>query len=200
MWCPVISGERVYIVAPDRYMTAIDRNTGATALARQLLPLSREHGTKRRWLQGICQNHGRRTRGNRCHHPEFRELWTVDMGLGYEHAPCIVAEHNGIVYAGSRRGIITMVDPENTDRCCITTAWRERNQRHRHRPGHRRRIRIPYRGNYFPYFTTPINTLSIHAAGAPATAPRRHIIDNRPWSALSLRACIIIRSAPLLLS
>lgn len=44
--------------------------------------------------------------------PEFRELWTVDMGLGYEHAPCIVAEHNGIVYAGSRRGIITMVDPE----------------------------------------------------------------------------------------
>ena len=44
--------------------------------------------------------------------PEFRELWTVDMGLGYEHAPCIVAEHNGIVYAGSRRGIITMVNPE----------------------------------------------------------------------------------------
>ncbi|MDE6224657.1 MAG: PQQ-like beta-propeller repeat protein, partial [Muribaculaceae bacterium] len=43
--------------------------------------------------------------------PDFKELWTVDMGLGYEHAPCIVAESNGVVYAGSRRGLITAVDP-----------------------------------------------------------------------------------------
>ena len=43
--------------------------------------------------------------------PEFRELWTVDMGLGYEHAPCIVVEKDGVVYAGSRRGIVTAVDP-----------------------------------------------------------------------------------------
>ena len=34
------------------------------------------------------------------------------MGLGYEHAPCIVAEDNtGTVYAGSRRGIVIAVDP-----------------------------------------------------------------------------------------
>lgn len=43
--------------------------------------------------------------------PEFKELWTVDMGLGYEHAPCIVAEIDGVVYAGSRRGIVTAIDP-----------------------------------------------------------------------------------------
>ena len=134
MWCPVISGERVYIVAPDRCMTAIDRNTAGNSFGATT-PCYRE-------------SMGRSADGSRVYAktmdgelvaidattPEFRELWTVDMGLGYEHAPCIVAEHNGIVYAGSRRGIITMVDPENTDRCCITTAWRERNQRHRHRP------------------------------------------------------------------
>lgn len=33
------------------------------------------------------------------------------MGLGYEHAPCIVAEIDGVVYAGSRRGIVTAIDP-----------------------------------------------------------------------------------------
>ncbi len=33
------------------------------------------------------------------------------MGLGYEHAPCIVLEKDGVVYAGSRRGIVTAVDP-----------------------------------------------------------------------------------------
>ena len=43
--------------------------------------------------------------------PDFKELWTVDMGIGYDHAPCIVAERDGIVYAGSRRGIVTAVDP-----------------------------------------------------------------------------------------
>ena len=34
------------------------------------------------------------------------------MGLGYDHAPCIVAESDGVVFAGSRRGIVTAVDPE----------------------------------------------------------------------------------------
>jgi UPF0271 protein len=43
---------------------------------------------------------------------EFNELWLVDMGLGYEHAPCIVAESKGVVYAGSRRGIVTAVNPK----------------------------------------------------------------------------------------
>jgi len=43
--------------------------------------------------------------------PDFKELWTVDMGIGYDHAPCIVAERDGVVYAGSRRGIVTAVDP-----------------------------------------------------------------------------------------
>ena len=45
------------------------------------------------------------TQGN-----EFKELWLVDAGLGYEHAPCIVLEHKGVVYAGSRRGILAAID------------------------------------------------------------------------------------------
>ncbi|MDE6464780.1 MAG: PQQ-like beta-propeller repeat protein, partial [Muribaculaceae bacterium] len=108
---PVISGERVYIVAPDRYMTAIDRATGRT--------LWRDNSHRYR------ESLGRSEDGSRVYAktmdgelvavdatvPEFRELWTIDMGLGYEHAPCIVAEHDGIVYAGSRRGIVTMIDP-----------------------------------------------------------------------------------------
>lgn len=108
---PVISGERVYIVAPDRYMTAIDRATGRT--------LWRDNSHRYR------ESLGRSEDGSRVYAktmdgelvavdatvPEFRELWTIDMGLGYEHAPCIVVEHDGIVYAGSRRGIVTMIDP-----------------------------------------------------------------------------------------
>ena len=32
------------------------------------------------------------------------------MGLGYDHAPCIIAEVDNVVYAGSRRGLLTAVD------------------------------------------------------------------------------------------
>ena len=38
--------------------------------------------------------------------------FAVDAGLGHEHAPCIVAQCDGIVYLGSRRGIIVAIDPQ----------------------------------------------------------------------------------------
>lgn len=108
---PVVTPERVYIVAPDRYMTAIDRSTGKT--------LWRDNSHRYR------ESLGRSADGKRVYAktmdgelvavdataPDFKELWTLDMGLGYDHAPCIVAESDGVVYAGSRRGILTAVDP-----------------------------------------------------------------------------------------
>lgn len=108
---PVVTDDKVIIVAPDRYMTAIDRKTG-----RQIW---RDNSHRYRESLGVSED-GKRayaktmdgelvavsTEGD-----TFRELWTVDMGLGYEHAPCIVVERDGIVYAGSRRGIVTAVDP-----------------------------------------------------------------------------------------
>lgn len=108
---PVIAGERVYIVAPDRYMTAIDRVTG-----RQLW---RNNDHRYRESLGHSADNTRiysKTMDGElvaidATVPDFKELWTVDMGLGYEHAPCIVLEHDGVVYAGSRRGIVTAVDP-----------------------------------------------------------------------------------------
>lgn len=108
---PVVTPERVYIVAPDRYMTAIDRSTGKT--------LWRDNSHRYR------ESLGRSADGKRVYAktmdgelvavdataPDFKELWTLDMGLGYDHAPCIVAESDGVIYAGSRRGILTAVDP-----------------------------------------------------------------------------------------
>ena len=44
---------------------------------------------------------------------EYNELWMVDTGLGYEHAPCIVLENNGIIYVGSRRGIMVAIDSKS---------------------------------------------------------------------------------------
>lgn len=108
---PVVTDDKVFVVAPDRYMTAIDRKTGKQ--------IWRDNSHKYRESLGHSEDHSRvyaKTMDGELvavdtASPEFNELWTVDMGIGYDHAPCIVAERDGIVYAGSRRGIVTAVDP-----------------------------------------------------------------------------------------
>ena len=40
--------------------------------------------------------------------PDFRELWTIDLGLGYEHAPCVIVEKDGYIYTGSLAGRVTI--------------------------------------------------------------------------------------------
>lgn len=109
---PVVLDDKVIVVAPDRYMTAIDRKTGET--------IWRNKDHKYRESLGVSNDRTRvyaktmdgelvavSTAGR-----EFEELWMVDMKLGYEHAPCIVAENgNGLVIAGSRQGKVVVVDP-----------------------------------------------------------------------------------------
>ena len=108
---PVITSDKVFVVAPDRYMTALDRATG-----RQIW---RDNSVKYRESLGHSEDYTRiyaKTMDGflvavDATSDTFNMLWQVDLGLGYEHAPCIVAEVDGIVYAGSRRGIISAVDP-----------------------------------------------------------------------------------------
>lgn len=107
---PVVTSDKVIIVAPDRYMTAIDRSTGRT--------IWRDNSHRYRESLGVSADGSRAyaktmdgelvavsTDGS-----DFSELWTLDLQLGYDHAPCIVAEVDNVVYAGSRRGLLTAVD------------------------------------------------------------------------------------------
>lgn len=109
---PVVTSDRVIIVAPDRYMTAIDRKTGKT--------IWRDNSNRYR------ESLGRSADGSKVYaktmdghlvavdalSDTFNQLWDVDLGIGYDHAPCVIAEIDGTVYAGSRRGVICAVDAE----------------------------------------------------------------------------------------
>ncbi|MCH5222072.1 MAG: PQQ-binding-like beta-propeller repeat protein [Muribaculaceae bacterium] len=105
---PVITKDKVFVVAPDRYMTAIDRATG-----RQIW---RDNSHKYRESLGHSEDNTRiyaKTMDGElvaidATSQEFKELWIVDLGLGYEHAPCIIVEKDGFIYAGSRRGVVTI--------------------------------------------------------------------------------------------
>ncbi len=109
---PAVIEDRVIIVAPDRNSTAIDRTTG-TQLWRHHDP-----AVKVRESLGLSED-GKRAYAKTMdgtivamdtQSDDYRELWNTDCNYGYEHAPCIVLEKDGYIYAGSRRGMLAVLD------------------------------------------------------------------------------------------
>ncbi len=107
---PVVTPDHVVIVAPDRVTTAIDRKSGKQ--------LWREKNDNK-----VRESLGRSADGKVAYAKtmdgeliamstgdKYELLWKVDLGFGYEHAPCIVLEHNGYIYCGSRRGMLAVVN------------------------------------------------------------------------------------------
>lgn len=107
---PVVTPDRVVIVAPDRVTTAIDRRDGTQ--------LWREKNENK-----VRESLGRSTDGMVAYAKtmdgtlvamstgdKYQFLWEVDLGFGYEHAPCIILERYGHIYCGSRRGMLAVVN------------------------------------------------------------------------------------------
>lgn len=107
---PVVTPDHVVIVAPDRVTTALNRKDGT-----QLWRVKNEN--KVRESLGGSQD-GRVAYAKTMDGElvamstgdSYEKLWKVDVGFGYEHAPCIILEHKGYVIMGSRRGMLAVVD------------------------------------------------------------------------------------------
>lgn len=107
---PVVNDGKVIIVAPDRYMTAINLSNGKE--------LWRNNDYTVRESQGISEDgktvYAKLMNGNllavSAESPDFLPQFTTDAGLGYEHAPCPIMEKDGMIYLGSRNGIVVAVD------------------------------------------------------------------------------------------
>lgn len=109
---PAVTEGRVVIVAPDRNSTTLDRATG------KQLWRHHDNAVKVRESLGLSED-GKRAYAKTMdgtivamdtESDDYHQLWNTDCGFGYEHAPCIVLEHNGYIYAGSRRGMLAVLD------------------------------------------------------------------------------------------
>ena len=108
---PVVTADKVVIVAPDRVTTAIDRSNGALMWREKNENKVRESlGRSADGRVAYAKTMDGTLVAMSTEGDKYRLLWTVDLGFGYEHAPCIVLEHKGVVYAGSRRGMLAAVD------------------------------------------------------------------------------------------
>ena len=103
---PVASDGKVLITDPQRAMTAIDLKTGNTvwrtfqSMVRETIGLSEDGEriySKTMNDSIVCYS----AKGDQPH-----ELWASNVGFGYEHAPSMQVEKEGIVFGSTKEGLI----------------------------------------------------------------------------------------------
>jgi outer membrane protein assembly factor BamB/predicted MPP superfamily phosphohydrolase len=111
---PRVAGGRVFIVAPDRYMTAIDLQSG-----RQLWRIKQR---KVRETTGINADgtaiYAKTMDGEMLavssSAEQYEELWLTDAGWGYDHNPCPIEVRSGVAYMANRTGCVAAVRENGT--------------------------------------------------------------------------------------
>ena len=115
---PLIRDSIVFVVAPDRFLSAIHLRDGRTLWRtkeggmRESIGLS-EDG---RWI------YGKSMQDTVVAFPASAELsrssWKMHVGYGYDHVPSMLIERQGVLFFGTRVGVVYAIDP-NTQR----TIW-----------------------------------------------------------------------------
>ena len=107
---PVASGEKVFIADPQRALTAVDINNGKTiwrtfqSQVRETVGLS-EDGER---VYSKTMNDSIVCYSAKSATPE--KLWASNVGFGYEHAPSMPQEKEGVVYGSTKEGLIFALD------------------------------------------------------------------------------------------
>lgn len=103
---PVAADGKVFITDPQRAMTAIDLKTGESvwrtfrSMVRETIGLS-EDGTR---LYSKTMNDSIVCYATQGDVP--RQLWATDVGFGYEHAPSMPVEKEGVMFGSTKEGLI----------------------------------------------------------------------------------------------
>ncbi len=107
---PVSAHNKVFITDPKRAMTAIDLQTGETiwrtsqSMVRETIGLSEDH--KRIYSKTMNDSIV-------CYSAELdkpQQIWATDVGFGYEHAPSMQVEKDGVMYGSTKNGLMFALD------------------------------------------------------------------------------------------
>ena len=107
---PVAADGKVFITDPQRAMTAIDLKTGETvwrtfqSMVRETIGISEDKEriySKTMNDSVVCYA----AKGN-----QPMEIWASDVGFGYEHAPSMPIEKEGVVFGSTKNGLIFALD------------------------------------------------------------------------------------------
>lgn len=109
---PVAANGKVFITDPQRAMTAINMENGETvwrtfqSMVRETIGLSEDGEqvySKTMNDSIVCYA----TKGDKP-----RELWASNVGFGYEHAPSMQVEKDGVMFGSTKEGLIFALEPK----------------------------------------------------------------------------------------
>ena len=107
---PVIHSGIVYIVAPDRYLTAIDLQNGRTlwrtneSAVRESIGISEDGKT----IYGKCMNDS--VVAFSANSSFQKASWKINVGYGYEHVPSMLIEKDKRLFFGTRNGVVYSIN------------------------------------------------------------------------------------------
>lgn len=110
---PVAAHNKVFITDPKRAMTAIDLKNGETvwrtsqAMVRETIGISED---KKR-IYSKTMNDSIVCFSAESDYPN--QLWASDVGFGYEHAPSMQVEKEGVMYGSTKNGLLFALNPYN---------------------------------------------------------------------------------------
>jgi len=109
---PVASNNKVFIVAPDRFMTAIDAETGKTVWrsnlhqVRETIGISADGSS----VYARCMTDTLLAFSSSSSTPQL--LWSTPCGYGYDIDPSMPMEKDGFVFFGTKNGLVIAVDAQ----------------------------------------------------------------------------------------
>ncbi len=106
---PRIVGERVFIVAPDRYMTALDLATGRVIWRVKQRKVRETTGVSGDGSKIYAKTMDGELLAVATASDSYTEVWVADAGWGYDHNPCPVEVREGVAYMANRTGCVASV-------------------------------------------------------------------------------------------
>lgn len=107
---PVAANGKVFVVAPDKYATSIHALTGQTIWRTDRFPVRESIGISndgsKLFLRGL--NDTLYCLSTITEYPDL--LWKVNAGYGFDTNPSMPIEKEGVLYFGSKKGLVTAVD------------------------------------------------------------------------------------------
>jgi outer membrane protein assembly factor BamB/predicted phosphodiesterase len=111
MVTPVAHQDVIYIAAPDRVLTAIDANNGATlwrnkeATVRESIGIAEDKSM----VYGKTMNDEIVAYKTQRTNPGV--AWRLNLKFGYEHVPSMLIAKDGLVFFGTKNGVVYAFDP-----------------------------------------------------------------------------------------
>ncbi|MGN6343153.1 MAG: outer membrane protein assembly factor BamB family protein [Ginsengibacter sp.] len=113
---PVATNGKIFIVAPDRYMTVLDAEDGSV-IWRKSDPVERVResmGLSSDSSLVYAKTMEGKLIGVSTSLPDMQITWHSDVGLNYEIAPTAIVEYKNIIYVPSNSGIVVAVNRDGT--------------------------------------------------------------------------------------